>query len=145
MRRREFVAIVSGATAVWPLFARGQHNERVRRVGYLSALAESDLEVQSLIGVLLQRLQELGWTNGGNVQFGFRFGDADAPHTWLLAPELVELRPAVVFAAGAPAAIPFGNKLSPSRLFLCKLWIRSLLALSPTWHDRRAISPASPI
>jgi len=106
MRRRELIAIVSGAAAAWPLFARGQHDERVlRRVGYLSALAESDLEVQSLIRGLVQRLQELGWTNGGNVQFDFRFGDADATRTLMLATELVELRPDVVFAAGAPAAI----------------------------------------
>ena len=105
MRRREFIAIVSGAEATWPHFARGQHVERVRRVVYLSALAESDLEVQSLIRGLVQRLHELGWTNGGNVQFDFRFGDADATRTLMLATELVELRPDVVFAAGAPAAI----------------------------------------
>src|SRR5215831_5127972 len=106
MRRRELIAIVSGAAAAWPLFARGQHDERVlRRVGYLSALAESDLEVQSLIRGLVQRLQELGWTNGGNVQFDFRFGNTDATRTSMLATELIELRPDVVFAAGAPAAI----------------------------------------
>src|SRR5215470_1894720 len=105
MRRRELIAIVSGAAAAWPLFARGQHDERVlRRVGYLSALAESDLEVQSLIRGLVHRLQELGWTNGGNVQFDFRFGDADATRISTLASELIELRPDVVVASGALAA-----------------------------------------
>jgi ABC-type uncharacterized transport system substrate-binding protein len=105
MRRREFIAFVSGAAAAWPLFARGQQDERVRRVGYLTALAESDLEVQSSIRGLVRRLQELGWTNGGNVQFDFRYGDADAARTSMLATELIELRPDVVLAAGAPAAI----------------------------------------
>jgi putative ABC transport system substrate-binding protein len=78
MKRREFFAFVSGAAAAWPLSARGQQDER---------------------------LQELGWTNGGNVQFDFRFGDADATRTSMLATELIELRPDVVLAAGAPAAI----------------------------------------
>src|SRR5215475_6457348 len=105
MRRREFIALVSGAAAAWPFLARGQQDKRVRRVGYLSALAESDLEVQSSIRGLVQRLQELGWTTGGNVQFDFRFGEADATRTSMLATELIELRPDVVFAAGAPAAI----------------------------------------
>ena len=67
MRRREFIAFVSSAAAAWPLFAHGQQDERVRRVGYLSAFAESDLEVQGSIRGLVQRLQELGWTNGSNV------------------------------------------------------------------------------
>jgi putative ABC transport system substrate-binding protein len=105
MRRREFIAVVSGAAAAWPLFARGQQDERVRRVGFLSGRAESDLEAQSLTGVLVQRLQELGWTNGGNVQFDFRFGDADATRISMVATELIELRPDVVIAAGSLAAI----------------------------------------
>jgi putative tryptophan/tyrosine transport system substrate-binding protein len=104
VRRREFITLLGSAAATWPLAARAQQ-DRVRRVGYLSALAESDLEVQGSIRVLVQRLQELGWTNGGNVQFDFRFGDADATRTSMLATELIELRPDVVLAAGAPAAI----------------------------------------
>jgi putative ABC transport system substrate-binding protein len=105
MRRREFIVLVSGAAAAWPPFARGQQDERVRRVGFLSGRAQSDLEVQSSIRGLVQRLQELGWTNGGNVQFDFRFGDADATRISMLATELVELRPDVVFANGPLAAI----------------------------------------
>src|SRR6516162_5220461 len=105
MRRREFIVLVSGAAAAWPLFARGQQDERVRRVGFLSARAESDLEVQSSIRVLVQRLQELGWTNGGNVQFDFRFGEADATRISMLATELVEVGPDVILASGAVAAI----------------------------------------
>jgi putative tryptophan/tyrosine transport system substrate-binding protein len=105
MRRREFIAFVSGAAAAWPLFARGQQDERVRRVCYLSALAEGDLEGQSWITGLVQRLQELGWTNGRNIQVDIRFGDADVTRISMLAKELIELRPDVLFASGAPAAI----------------------------------------
>src|SRR5262245_57407770 len=75
----------------------------MRRVGYLPTLAESDLEVQSWIRELVQRLQELSWTNEHNVQVDFRFSDADATRTSMLATELIELRSDVVLAAGAPA------------------------------------------
>jgi len=105
MRRREFIVLVSGAAAAWPVLARGQQDVRVRRVGFLLGRAESDLEAQSLIRDLVQRLQELGWTNGSNVQFDFRFGEADATRISMLATELVELRPDVVLASGSPAAI----------------------------------------
>ena len=102
IERRKFLATLGGAAA-WPLAARAQ-GDRVQRVGYLSTLAESDLEVQSWIRELVQRLQELGWTNGRNVQVDFRFSDADAARTSMLATELIELRPDVVLAAGALAA-----------------------------------------
>src|SRR6516164_9350088 len=105
MRRREFIVLVSGAAAAWPVLARGQQDVRVRRVGFLSGRAQSDLEGPSLIRDLVQRLQELGWTNGSNVQFDFRFGEADATRISMLATELVELRPDVVLASGSLAAI----------------------------------------
>jgi putative tryptophan/tyrosine transport system substrate-binding protein len=103
MRRREFISLLGGAAVLWPLAANAQ-SDRVRRVGYLSTLAESDLEDQSWIKELVQRPQELGWTNGRNVQVDFRFSDADAARTSMLATELIELRPDVVLAAGALAA-----------------------------------------
>jgi putative tryptophan/tyrosine transport system substrate-binding protein len=102
LNRREVFTLIGGAAA-WPLAARAQ-DDRVRRVGFLSTIAESDLEVQSWIGGVVQRLQELGWTNGRNVQVDFRFSDADAARTSMLATELIELRPDVVLAAGALAA-----------------------------------------
>jgi putative tryptophan/tyrosine transport system substrate-binding protein len=109
VKRREFMAAFGGAAA-WQLAARAQQADGVtkiglRRVGFLSGRAESDLEAQSLAGVLVQRLQELGWTNGGNAQFDFRFGDADATRISMLATELIELRPDLVIAAGSLAAI----------------------------------------
>jgi putative ABC transport system substrate-binding protein len=105
MRRREFIVLVSGAAAAWPVLARGQQDVRVRRVGFLSGRAQSDLEGQSSMRGLVQRLQELGWTNGSNVQFDFRFGEADATRISMLAHDLIELRPDVVLAAGPLAAI----------------------------------------
>ena len=104
IERRKFLAMLGGVAATWPLAARAQQGDGVRRVGALSTLAESDLEVQSWIRELVQRLQELGWTNGSNVQVDFRFSDADAARTSIFAAELIELRPDVVLASGALAA-----------------------------------------
>jgi putative ABC transport system substrate-binding protein len=106
MASRKFLATLRGAAATWPLAARAQQGDGVRRVGALSTLAESDLEVQSWIRELVQRLQELGRTNGRNVQVDLRFSDVDAARTSMLAAELIKLRPDVVLASGVKPSLP---------------------------------------
>src|SRR5499427_7835943 len=103
-RRRQFIMLLGGAVAAWPLAARAQQPGAMPRIGLLSVFAESDPEGQALIKELMQGLQELGWVNGRNVRIDFRFGGADAAHISTLATELIELRPDVVLAAGALAA-----------------------------------------
>jgi putative ABC transport system substrate-binding protein len=103
MKRREFIALLGGAAA-WPLVARAQQTERVRRIGFLTPNAESDPESQTWIKELTQRLTELGWTSGGNIRIDYRFGNADVPLLTKAANELIELRPDVVLAVGTPAA-----------------------------------------
>jgi len=103
MKRREFITLVSGAAA-WPLAARAQQPERVRRIGFLSVVAESDPEIQTWIRELTQRLQELGWTGGRNVRIDFRFGAADPMRISQLATELIEGHPDVIIAGGTAAA-----------------------------------------
>ena len=105
MKRREFITLLGGAVAAWPLAARSQQDDRVRRIGFLSVITEGDPEGQTWIREFLQRLQELGWTNGRNVQVDFRYGGADATRTSMLAAELIELRPDVILAAGLSAAV----------------------------------------
>jgi putative ABC transport system substrate-binding protein len=60
VRRRDFITLVGGAAATWPLAARAQQVDRVRRIGFLSPIAENDPEVQTWVGEFTQRLQELG-------------------------------------------------------------------------------------
>src|SRR5262249_26672702 len=103
MKRRDFITLLGGAAA-WPLAARAQQAGAMARIGLLTVFAESDPEGQALIRDLMQGLQELGWTNGRNVQVDFRFGGADAARISTLATELIELRPDVVLASGALAA-----------------------------------------
>jgi ABC-type uncharacterized transport system substrate-binding protein len=104
MRRRDFFGVVVGSAA-WPIAAHAQQDDRVRRVGFLSTIAEGDPQVQGLVGEFVQRLQELSWANGRNVRIDFRFGDAEAvARLATLTTELVELGPDVIFALGGPAA-----------------------------------------
>ena len=87
MKRRAFIAGLGGATA-WPWAARAQQPEHMRRVGVLLGLAANDPEGQARIGAFLQTLQQLGWTDGRNIQILRRFTDGDptahapTPRNW---------------------------------------------------------------
>jgi ABC-type uncharacterized transport system substrate-binding protein len=98
MRRREFIGLVSGAAA-WPLSARAQQSEQVRRIGVLMGWPKNDLDAQSALSAFLTGLQQLGWEGGRNLRIDLRFGEGDATLTQKLAKELVELRPDVIVAA----------------------------------------------
>jgi putative tryptophan/tyrosine transport system substrate-binding protein len=99
MRRREFIAFLgnAAAAAAWPLAARAQQRERMRRIGALMAMAPEDPQAPIRIAALAQGLQELGWTVGGNVRIDYRWsvGDADRRRH---AAELVALSPDVILA-----------------------------------------------
>ena len=73
MRRREFITLVGGAVAAWPLTARAEQDERMRRIGALMNLQSGAPEGQSRIAAFLQELQKLGWKEGGNVRTDVRW------------------------------------------------------------------------
>jgi putative tryptophan/tyrosine transport system substrate-binding protein len=103
MRRRDFVTLLGSAAATWPLAARAQQGERVRRVGILAgAAAASDAEAQAFLAVFRQTLQQLGWTEGRNVRYEHRSrssGSVDLARR--NATELVALDPDVILVGGA--------------------------------------------
>src|SRR5262244_4087478 len=99
-RRREFITFLGGAAA-WPLAARAQQGERVRRVGLLMGTAD-DREGQARVTALKQGLQELGWTDGRNIQIETRFGGADVGRIRAHAAELVALAPDVLIGQTTP-------------------------------------------
>jgi putative ABC transport system substrate-binding protein len=103
MRRREFITLLGGA-AVSPLAAHAQQTERIRRVGVLMAVAESDTDVRSGVAVFQQSLQDLGWNNGRNIRIDYRWGNADPGRIQALAKELVGLQPDVLVAHSTPSA-----------------------------------------
>jgi putative ABC transport system substrate-binding protein len=103
VRRRDFITLI-GAAAAWPLAARAQQADRVRRVGVLMNLTADDPEASTRVTALAQGLQQLGWTDGRNVRIDYRWGAADADHSRKYAAELVTLAPDVILASGTPAA-----------------------------------------
>ena len=105
LRRREFITLLGGAAA-WPLAARAQQSERVRRVGVLTNLVADDPESQARVGAFLQGLQEFGWAIGRNVRIEYRWGADDADRTRRYAAELVALTPDVILTSGATALAP---------------------------------------
>ena len=101
MKRREFITLLGGAAAAWPLAARAQQGERMRRIGVLMPLAADDPEGQARIAAFLQGLQQLGWTDGRNVRIDIRWGAGDADRIRKYAAELVALAPDVILATGS--------------------------------------------
>jgi len=100
IRRREFV-VTFGSAAAWPLAARAQQTERIRRIGVLMNLAADDPESSARLTAFVQGLQELGWTDGRNVRIDTRWGAGDAELIRRYAVELVALSPDIILASGA--------------------------------------------
>ena len=105
MRRREFITLLGGAAAAWPLAARAQQGERIRRIGVLSSAAPDDPEYQVRVAAFLRGLQELGWTVGHNVRVDTRWGAGDAERIRKYAAELAALAPDIILAGGG-AVVP---------------------------------------
>src|SRR5215471_960657 len=100
MKRRAFITLLGGATAAWPLAARAQQPERMRRIGALMSVAADDSEAPARVGAFSQGLAELGWTIGRNVRVDYRWFAANADAARKYAAELVALAPDVVLASG---------------------------------------------
>jgi putative ABC transport system substrate-binding protein len=106
MRRRDFILLIGGAAATWPLAARAQQPERMRRVGILLAATADDAEFQAWVGAFLQELALLGWTIGRNMRIDTRWATANAGEIRRHAAELAALAPDVILAHGASTVAP---------------------------------------
>src|SRR6266436_2007931 len=100
MRRREFITLIGGAAAAWPLAARAQQPGGMRRIGVLMSLAEDDRQGQARLAAFVQTLRELGWTDRRNVRIDTRWATGNAADTRDYAAELVALAPDVILASG---------------------------------------------
>ena len=101
-RRRAFITLLGGAAA-WPLAARAQQGERVRRIGVLMNSTADDAVSQDRLTAFVQGLQELGWTVGRNLQIDYRWGAGNIERYRIFAAELVALTPDILVTVGAPA------------------------------------------
>ena len=98
--RRDFITLLGGAAAAWPIAARSQQGDRLRRIGILMAYRPSDPEMQARVQALQQELQRLGWTRGVNIQFDERWTTDDMELIRTNAVNLVELNPDVIVTSG---------------------------------------------
>ena len=100
MRRRQFITLLGSTAAAWPLAARAQQAERMRRIGALLALAADDAYGQAQVAAFQQALQQLGWNDGRNVRIDIRWDESDADRARRYAQELVALAPDIFLAGG---------------------------------------------
>jgi ABC-type uncharacterized transport system substrate-binding protein len=107
MRRREFISLLSSAAA-WPLAARAQQGDRMRRIGvfFAGAADANDTDTQSRLAAFQQGLRQLGWSDGRNIQIDYRCGGGNAGLIHRYAEELVALAPDVIFSSGAATVAP---------------------------------------
>src|SRR5215831_16380224 len=104
MNRREFISLLGGAAA-WPLAARAQQGDRVRRIGYLMAYDENDPVWKPRVSAFTHALAGLGWIDGRNVQIDLRWSGDDSNRMRALAQELVGLQPDTVVTSATPATV----------------------------------------
>ena len=102
MRRREFITLLGGAAAAWPLAARAQKAGGMRRIGILVNGAEADPEMQVRIAAFRRELGQLGWVEGHNIRIDLRFSAADPERLPQLAKELLALNSEVIFVHTTP-------------------------------------------
>src|SRR5262245_63079063 len=98
MKRRQFITLLGGAAAAWPLAARAQQPAQVRRIGVLMPFAEDHPVGQARVAAFLQGLRQVGWTDGHNVRIDYRWSAGDSDNIHKFASELIALEPDVVMA-----------------------------------------------
>jgi putative tryptophan/tyrosine transport system substrate-binding protein len=103
MRRRDFISLIGGAAAAWPLAARAQQSERPRHIGVLMAFSESDPEAQSWAAGFREELAKLGWIEGHNIQISTRWATADVESLEQSAKQLMALQPDLILTGSTPA------------------------------------------
>jgi putative tryptophan/tyrosine transport system substrate-binding protein len=106
LRRRQFLRLLGGTAAAWPVAAYAQQRKPMRRVGVLMPFAANDPQVQTRNAAFLQGLQQLGWTVGNNIQIDYRWSGGNEDDTRKYAAELVALAPDVIFTSGSAAVGP---------------------------------------
>jgi putative tryptophan/tyrosine transport system substrate-binding protein len=126
MKRREFITLLGGGAAAWPLAARAQQPEQIRRIRVLTGDAEDDPGVKARLVALQQGLDRLGWSVDRNVRIDYRFAANNPNQYQPLAKELIRLQPDVLLAYTTP--VPVGN--------LCSEIL--VMQSAQNWHRQRA-------
>ena len=143
MKRRTFITGL-GAAAAWPLVARAQQGDRVRRIGVLMPSDENDPAYKTRLSAFTQALADLGWTDGRNVRTDVRWGRADGNRIRALAEELVGLQPDIILANGTATTVVLQRETRtiPIVFVLVADPVANGIVAKPT--NRVGTSPASP-
>ena len=136
LRRREFMALLGGAAAAWPLVARAQQGERMRRIGILMPYPPTNAEMQARIRAFREELRKRGWAASINAQFDERWTSDNMDLIRAAAANLVELNPDVIFASGA-RVVPILMELTRSIPIVTPQWLRP----HRTWLCGKPCSP----
>jgi hypothetical protein len=138
MRRRQFITLLGGATVSWPLAARAQQPERMRRIGVLLAAAADDVQFQAWVGAFLQGLALLGWTIGRNVRIDTRWATANAAEIRRHAAELVALDSRQV-------PVPLPSSMRGHLHLRARQWSAAVMALPSSTRstDWRSVVPST--
>jgi ABC-type uncharacterized transport system substrate-binding protein len=145
MRRREFITLLAGATAAWPLAARAQQGGRMRRIGILMPHARGDSETEARVGAFKQELAKLGWTEGGNIWFEEHWTTDNMDRVRAEAAALVASNPDVIVTYGGRVVPVFMRLTRSIPMVLPSASIRSAWAGCRAWHGRAATSLGSPV
>jgi hypothetical protein len=128
MRRRDFITVLGGAAAAWPLAARAQQGDLLRRIGVLMSFDENDPVAKTYGSAFTQALAELGWTDGRNMRMDVRWTGSDINRIRALARELVGLQPDIILASTTPVGIVFPLEIESRR---------ETRSLTNLWESRR--------
>jgi putative ABC transport system substrate-binding protein len=143
MRRREFISLLGSTAAAWPLAARAQRSERIRRVGVLMLYVENDPEGQVRANAFRQELEKLGWTSNSKLKFDYRWGVGDGDWIRSAAAELLTLAPDVLLANGGPAVRAAQQATRTVLSYSSEVPIRWPMASCKASHVPAATSPGS--
>jgi putative ABC transport system substrate-binding protein len=120
MQRRQFITLLAGSVAAWPLRVHAQQTDRMRRIGVLMNNNAEDLHGQRRLAAFLQRLQQLGWTDGRNVRIDIRWGvGSDSESGRRYAAELVALAPDVILTATTLPTVALQRATAALKLTEC--------------------------
>src|SRR5262245_22207411 len=138
MKRREFITLLGGAAAAWPLAARAQQGERARRIGVLMSYAADDPAGQTRLLAFAQALAQLGWTEGRNIRIDIRWGGGSPERIRSYAAELVALAPDVILAVASVTTGRCCKRLGSCRSYSCRSPNPSVLVSSKPSPGRAA-------
>ena len=143
MRRRDFLGALGGAAFSWPLAARAQQREQMRRIGVLLPATADDAVFQARIGAFQQELALLGWSIGRNVRIDIRWASANASEIRKHAAELVALMPDVILATGDSTMPPLLQATRTVPIVFPVVMTRLPTATSTAWRGRVVTPPVS--